>query len=216
MTRNKIYAIVEGHGEANPPRGGGQPAVTVLISKLLQELECWHIFADQTPYRMRSCGDFFNEKQTLENVIRIHKMYPDCCAILILVDMDENCPREMAQGLVRRIESMESLPFSVVIVCANSEYEAWFLASLESIHDQQTYPDDPEAIRGAKGWLKKHFEYEPTNDQSAYTRRLDVQLAKSRSRSFQRLYHAFEEIVAADAQGTAVITPNRFQDEGKL
>ena len=207
MSRNKIYAIVEGHGEAEPPTQGQQPAVTVLIAKLLQDLQCWSLFpAKKKPWRMRSSGDFF-ARGKLEKVIRAHKMFTDCAALLILLDMDDDCPKQKGPALAERIRAMEKLPFTVVIVCATREYEAWFLASLESIHVGHTYPDNPEDIRAAKGWLKRQFGYQEARDQSAYTQALDIVLAWDRSRSFQRLYHAFEQIVSAFEMGETVITP---------
>ena len=43
--RNKIYAIVEGQGEANKPSSGELPAIIVLIKRLLyDELACWSLF----------------------------------------------------------------------------------------------------------------------------------------------------------------------------
>jgi len=143
----------------------------------------------------------------LEKVIRAHKMFADCAAVLILLDMDDDCPKQKGPALAERIRAMEELPFTVVIVCATREYEAWFLASLESIHTAHTYSDDPEGIRAAKGWLKRKFGYQEARDQSAYTQALDIVLAWDRSRSFQRLYHAFEQIVSAFEIGQTVITP---------
>jgi hypothetical protein len=207
MARNKIYAIVEGHGEAEAPTEGEQPAVTVLIAKLLQDLQCWTLFpAKKPPWRMRSSGDFFAANK-LENVIRAHTRFPDCAALLVLLDMDDECPKEQGPALAERIRTIEALPFTVVIVCATREYEAWFLASLESIHPSHTYKGEPEAIRAAKGWLKRQFDYREARDQSAYTRALDVVLAWDRSRSFKRLYHAFEQIVAAVETNQAIVTP---------
>lgn len=207
MPRNKIYAIVEGHGEAEAPREGEQAAVTVLIAKLLADLQSWTLFpAKKPPWRMRSSGDFFAAGK-LENVIRAHKMFPDCAALLVLLDMDDDCPKQQAPALAKRIRAMEDLPFTVVIVCATREYEAWFLASLESIHQGHSYEGDPEAIRAAKGWLNRKFGYQEARDQAAYTRALDVVLAWDRSRSFQRLYHAFEQIIAASRVNQTTITP---------
>jgi len=208
MTRNKVYAIVEGHGEANRPSSGEQPAVVVLIGKMLSALECWTLFPNERTFRMLSYGDFFRGDK-LERTIRYHKMYDDCAAILVLLDMDDECPEEKAPKLVERISHIESLPFSVVVVCAKCEYEAWFLASLETIHDRQIFDGDPEAKRDAKGWLRRNFGYKPTRHQAAYTRELDIALAYKRSRSFRRLHHAFQEIVDAAQTGQIVITPAR-------
>lgn len=207
MTRNKIYAIVEGHGEANPPPSGGQPAVYVLISKLLQELQCWTLFVRGRipPFRMKY-GEFFRDDK-LERVIRYHDKYEDCAAVLILLDMDDDCPKEKALEIANRIRNMGTLPFSVVIVCAKREYEAWFLASLEMIHDGRVYDGEPEEKRDAKGWLRRQFGYKPTRHQAEYTYAIDTTLACERSRSFRRLYHAFQELVEAVKEGQPIVSP---------
>jgi len=172
MTRNKVYAIVEGHGEANRPFSGEQPAVIVLINKMLSQFQCWALFPQEkiAPFRM-SYGDFFRGDK-LERAIRYHKKFEDCAAILVLLDMDDNCPKIKAPELTQRISKMEQLPFSVVVVCAKPEYEAWFLASLETIHNQHTFDGDPEAKRDAKGWLRKNYGYKQTQYQAIYTRKL--------------------------------------------
>jgi hypothetical protein len=149
MPRNKVYAIVEGHGEALAPDKDHPPAVTALMAKLLQELRCWTLFPQSKPiWRVRSCGDFFAQGK-LENAIRAHKNLADCAAVLILLDLEDDCPAEKGPELAGRIRAMEELPFSVVVVCAKCEYEAWFLASLESIQQGRNYPGDPEAVRDA-------------------------------------------------------------------
>jgi hypothetical protein len=197
--RNKIYAIVEGQGE--------QTAVPTLIGRLLAELECWTLFPSKIqPFRLKSYGAFFTE-DTLERAIRYHQKFPDCAALLILLDMDDDCPQEMAFILTERIGQLQPLPFSVVVVCAKCEYEAWFLASLESIQPNSTFEDDPEAIRDAKGWLKEQFGYRPVRHQTSYTQKLDFSLARSRSRSFRRLYHAAQELVTAHQNESSVLTP---------
>jgi hypothetical protein len=123
--------------------------------------------------------------------------------------MDDDCPKDKGPALAERIRIIGSLPFTVVVVCATREYEAWFLASLESIHPNHTYEGEPEAIRAAKGWLNRKFDYREARDQSAYTRALDIVLAWERSRSFQRLYHAFEEIIASAKANQPTITPEK-------
>lgn len=207
MRRNKVYAIVEGHGEAQPPPGGREPAVHILIARLLHALNCWTLFPGKkySPFRLSSSGSFFRAGK-LENTIRLHKKYEDCAAVLILVDMEDHCAKDKAFEITGRISRMEPLPFSVAVVCAVREYESWFLASLESIANR-SYGDKPEKRRNAKGWLNEELEYREVHDQAGYTKALDIDLALARSRSFRRLYHAFEEIVAAAEQGEAIITP---------
>ena len=58
-------------------------------------------------------------------------------AIFIILDSDDDCPAELGPALLRRASQARSdLPIAVVI--AKSEFEAWFLAAVES-------------LRGAKG-----------------------------------------------------------------
>jgi hypothetical protein len=125
--------------------------------------------------------------------------------------MDDECPKEKALALTTRITGMEPLPFSVVVVCATREFESWFLASLETIHINEFYDRDPEEIRDAKGWLRKRYGYKPTRHQATYTERIDLDLARKRSRSFRRLYHAFEEILAAANEDRLIVTPTKQQ-----
>lgn len=207
MVRNKIYAIVEGQGEANRPIAGGRSAVTVLTQKLLTELQCWTLFPVEkiAPFRM-SYSEFFRGDK-FERTIRYHKSFDDCAALLVLLDMDDECPKTQAFALTKRVAAMELLPFSVVTVCAHREFESWFLASLESIHEGAQYENDPEEIRDAKGWLRKKFGYKPTIHQARYTQNIAPSVAFVKSRSFRRLYHAFEEIVSAATEGKCIITP---------
>ncbi|MEZ4673292.1 MAG: hypothetical protein R2932_03495 [Caldilineaceae bacterium] len=93
-----------------------------------------------------------------------------------------NAPKEQASELTNRLRTMESLPFSVAVVCAKREYEAWFLASLETIHRGELYESEPEEIRNAKGWLRKKFGYKPTVHQANYTRLIDITIAHDRSK----------------------------------
>jgi hypothetical protein len=206
MIRNKIYTVVEGHGEADSRRSSQTPAITILVGKLLTELRSQTLFPGKRPWRMSSSGDFY-KRDKLERVLRAFKEFEDCAAVLILVDVDENCPILKAHEITSIIQNMEPLPFCVVVVCVKCEYEAWFLASLETIHRAITYPGNPESIRDAKGWLRKSFGYKQVQDQASYTRKLDIALAQNRSRSFRRLYHAFEEILHATEEGKIIITP---------
>jgi hypothetical protein len=209
--RNKIYANVEGHGEANRPSPAEQPAVLVLLKRLLQNLQCRTLFiAEKVPPFRLSYSQFFNGEK-FENAVRYHIKYSDCAALVILLDMDDDCPKEKAFNLTARVRSLGVLPFSVVVVCAKREYEAWFLASLESIHLGAIYNGDPESPRDAKGWLKKQFKYRQMRDQSSYTHKLNIDLAHKRSRSFRRLYHAIEEIVTAVASEHQVVTPRLME-----
>ncbi len=212
MPRNKVYAIVEGHGEADPPSPGADPAANVLIIRLLQYTECWAWFpAKRRPYRLNSCGDFYPKIENLLQVLDAHREYADCAAVLVLFDIDDDNPCEIGPAVAQRIRQHQAqrgaYPFSIVVVCAHREYESWFLASLESIHPGQRGPDAPETLRDPKNWLRRYFGYQPVRHQAQYTQAIDLSLAQERSRSFRRLLHAFEQLASACHTGQQILTP---------
>jgi len=81
------------------------------------------------------------------------------------------------------------------------------LVSLDAIHPGESYPGNAESHRDAKGWLRKQFGYREVRDQARYTRLLDIEATCKRSRSFQRLCHAFQDLIAACAMGQPIVTP---------
>lgn len=88
-----------------------------------------------------------------------------------------------------------NLPIAVVL--AKREFEAWFLAAAESIRGRRGLrndihsPDDPEAIRDAKGWLSGRMEsdrkYHEKRDQPALAASFDLEQARQAD-SFDKCY----------------------------
>lgn len=116
--------------------------------------------------------------------------------ILILLDADDDCPAQ--KGAEIRARAVEVVPHRpVAVVLANREYEAWFIAaaaSLEGFRSFRCKANDamanPEIPRNAKGWIGERIRdgvYRETSDQSAFSARIDLQLAFDRSRSFRKL-----------------------------
>jgi hypothetical protein len=92
-------------------------------------------------------------------------------------------------------------------VLAHREYEAWFLAAIESLRgvrgiraDAVSHPD-PEAPGGAKGQLEQRLaagrSYSETADQAALTATFDMAQTYRRCRSFRRMVRAFGLLAAA-------------------
>ena len=85
---------------------------------------------------------------------------------------------------------------------AKSEYEAWFLASADSLGGRRGLrtgldaPEDPERVRDAKAWIQSNRidgrAYSPPVDQAALTDGIDVDLARDRSASFDKLCRVLE------------------------
>ena len=117
-------------------------------------------------------------------------------AILILLDSDDDCPAELAPTILNRISPVfHNIPIAVVF--AQHEFESWFLAAAESLRGKRglksdiSPPDNPEAIRGAKEWLRRRMPsgktYSVTQDQPALTALFDIEQAR-KADSFDKCY----------------------------
>ena len=116
--------------------------------------------------------------------------------ILVLLDADRDCPKDLAPRLLRRATKARP-DRDIRVVLAKTEYEAWFLAAADSIAGKRgiapsaTPPDDPESIGNAKGWLRKRMPrdqpYRPTLDQAALSAIFDLDAARQ-APSFDKLW----------------------------
>lgn len=209
----KIVPIVEGDGEVE--------AVPTLLSKILAEMGRYDVQVER-PRNAKGCKNLM-KPAGLEGFVELAATVPGCGAVLILMDADKECAKGLAQEFSKRVLALK-VHRPVVIVIANREYEAWFLASLETIAGKElqgrqgfpiglTYskPDGVEEIVGVKGWLSSQLPqnraYKPAEDQAALTRMIDTTLARQRSRSFRRLCHAVAEAVQAIDSGQPCVTP---------
>lgn len=206
--RSGIVAIVEGEGD--------EKAVPGLVRKILWACNCYHLPVARA---IKTKG-----KPALLKKFERYLQYAvdnGSTAILVLVDADEECPREGAAGLAWKAKKL-NLNVPIAIVYAKQEYETWFICSLapdcgNGIRERLELPADvtapacPETIGDAKKWLKRHMRrqnsYRETVDQEPLTHQLELDLVRSKSRSFRRLWHAMEELVQAVEQGAAIVTP---------
>ena len=209
-----IVPIVEGRGEI--------AAFPLLLRRLLTEEYSRFdltigrpITADGRQNLLRSDG--------IERFLRgTREVRPDAAGIIVLIDLDEDdCAADLARELAARARGV-GLSIPVVIVVVVQAYEAWFPASIETIRGQRVkklafLPDDvesppePETICSPKDWLKGRLVagrgYKETQDMVPLTASLDFDLVRPRSRSFQRLGHAIEELIAAVDQRSVAVTP---------
>ena len=197
-----IRPIVEGQGEV--------AALPVLLRRLRDEAEAWNIDIAR-PQRLHR-GNFV-QRERLQIAVRVAALDNDVAAILLLLDADDDCPRELAPRLnAWATEAAGAKPCAVVM--ANREYEAWFLASIEalrgkaSIRADATSHPDPEAPRAAKAELERRMHegasYSPTVDQATLSAGLDLAQVYGACRSFRKLVMSFGTLVAA----TGVALPN--------
>ena len=205
----KIVAIVEGDGE--------QHAVPGLLRRILTERLCKFDISISQPVVTKGKPNMLKQ---FDKFLRYAIQRP-CDAILLLLDADDECPKEKYVHLSKNAAAL-NLKIPVAIVYAKCEYETWFICSLSQDKGQKirdrlriletiTAPDNVENIRGAKEWLGQFMPsdrgYTATSDQTALTYHMDLDLVYSRSRSFRRLCHAVEELVQAINSRTSSVTP---------
>jgi hypothetical protein len=125
--------------------------------------------------------------------------------VFILLDADDDCPANLGPELLARAaRARPDVPFALVL--ANREYEAWFLAAIESLAGHCELPTelppfpDPESIRGAKErisrLMRRGRRYSPTADQSELTLRFDMELARQRSPSFDKCWREVDRLLS--------------------
>jgi len=123
-------------------------------------------------------------------------------SILVLVDADDDLACVLGPSLQARAARARPDLLSAVVV-ANREKESWFLASIESLAGRRGIPADvqapeaPDAIRGAKERIAGCMDrpYSEVTDQPALAALFDLDLARSRSPSFDKLVREFLRLV---------------------
>ena len=141
--------------------------------------------------------------------------------VFILRDADQHCPIDLASDFTRRALALKPR-IPVTIAVAKCMYEAWFLASMETISgvSWNGHPgipagvicDEPETVNDPKAWITHRLPgsraYKETIDQYALTKLLSVAHAHKNSRSFQRLCKSIIELCDAIDDGLVVVTPH--------
>lgn len=209
--------IVEGHGEVE--------AAPLLIRRLLHEQFQRYDLEIKKPFNAHSNSNIL-KPGGLENFLELARRAVDpCCqGLIVLLDAERehhDCPPNLAVSLARRTARL-GLPFPVAIVCANCEYESWFIASLHTMRSHLRpnvkYPGDPEQECGAKGWLSENMPpprvYKETVDQVKLTQSLDIPHTIKHSRSFQRMVHAVEQLTQEISSGKVTISPLSDDETG--
>ncbi len=189
-----IQPIVEGHGELT--------AVPELLRRLMTELGIFDIGV-RRPIR-QTRGELLSEER-FRRAIRLACLQPGVRAILVIFDLDDDCARDIVPRL-RKWGEQEAPRLPLIVSLARREYEAWFLAAVEShrgkrrIRNDAGYPGNPEAIRDAKGavsrFMPPNLPYAETADQVALTAQLHLGQAYRRASSFRKLVKELSQALA--------------------
>jgi hypothetical protein len=195
MPSLSIGCIVEGHGEVQ--------AVPILIRRIGATIDPSLWIDVKSPLRISRSK--LVRGQELERAVEFAaRKTGGQGGILILVDSDDDCQAQLGpQLLARARKTRDNLPIGVVL--AKREFEAWFLASAESLRGKRglpgnlTPPPDPELIRGAKEWIARRITggstYSETLDQPALTAIFDLDQAARRSDSFDKCVREITSLI---------------------
>jgi Domain of unknown function (DUF4276) len=176
--------IVEGHGE--------EQAAPILVRRIARASR-FHASIRCRTWRVKKSA--FVQSGEFERVIEaITRIIGRSRPILVLLDADDDCPRDLADDLKARCH-LAHPDVLISVVIAKKEYEAWFLAAAKSLAGKRGLaervdpPDDPESIRGAKEWLTTRMpsdqSYSATRHQAAYSELMDLSEAR-RAPSFRK------------------------------
>ncbi len=206
-----IQPIVEGHGDV--------VAFPVLLRRLLAEAGRSTIGVGRPIRRRRH--ELVRELDVQKAVrLALSKQY--CRAILILFDGDSDCPAELGPA-VRAWATASAGGIPCEVVLAHREYEAWFLAAIESIRgrrgilsDAESHPS-PEEPRGAKEQLEARMRagtsYIETIDQPALSALFSMSDAYRRSRSFRKLTRSIGALLSSLQQDVGIWPPASWNSQ---
>lgn len=189
-----IASIVEGHGEVS--------AVPKLLHRLAAEFPMADLRTPKPPWR-RPRGSLV-APNGIEREVQSNSWVGPSGGILVVLDADDDCPAQLAPELLNRAQAARP-DLRVSVVLAKREFEAWFLASAQSLAGRHgfpadmTTPDDPEGVRGAKEWLSRHrpkgHPYKETVDQATLASSFDISQARKHSPSFDKFCREIEALL---------------------
>jgi len=193
----EIGCIIEGDGE--------EDALPILLRRIIQEIDPSTYIRVRRPYR-RPKGRLKRQEHLSQIVQLVARQLVPPHALLILLDADDDCPAEFGPRLLDwALSARRDVPIAVVM--ANREYEAWFLAAAESLRGHRglagdlSPPADPEAISGAKEWLRRYMApgapYTPMSHQASFSAMIDLELARQRAPSFDKLCRDVRRLIEA-------------------
>lgn len=210
MKSVRVIPIVEGHGEV--------VAIRTLLDRTWREIIRGEWIDVLTPIRRprnkllrpgRGGASSQPNAEEIAHAVRLGTMklaaksQPEVAElILLLLDADEDCPRELApQIMIAARDAAGSCQTAVVL--AKEEYETWFVAAAASLARHLNLTEEPPALpeqqRCGKAWISQRIRasrYSETVDQVRLTAEMDLHMCRQRSPSFDKLCRVFEELEA--------------------
>ena len=174
-----IASIVEGDGEV--------AALPILLRRLAAELEPFVVVNALPPIRVRRDRFLNKDEELRRQLLLAASKCGDDGWILIVLDADDDCPRQKGADIYGR--AREYVPHRrLSVVLANREFEAWFIAAARALDGVRGFALTPGELvdalpRNAKGWIRERMHgksYSEMIDQPAFAARIDRSAASAR------------------------------------
>lgn len=191
MSLIHLAPIVEGHGEVN--------AVRQLLERTTHVVSTNCVANVLPPIRIPKAKLINDRDELLRAVdlatLKLRLLEGGHRVVFILLDGDDDPACILAPRILADVRRERPSVF-VSCVIAVIEYETWFVAAAESLDRflaaefRDHIPTDPEGERRGKGWIQRFIaktKYSETVDQVRLTSAFDINLARTRSRSFDKL-----------------------------
>jgi hypothetical protein len=203
----RVTVVVEGQGEYE--------AIRTLLERIWYELLHGDYIDVTRPFRQKQ-GTLLKEEglKAAVDAVKI-KLGPDTPdgprkLILILIDAEDQCPKELAPRLLGWArEARSDADLACVLPCPM--FETWLvaaaasLAGINGLPADLATPEDPEGHRLGKGWIRKKLphKYSGPIHQPRFAAKIDLALCRRNSPSFDKLCRELEKRLpkppAADA-----------------
>ena len=187
----RVGLIVEGQGEYE--------AVRTLLGRVWYELLGGDFIEVIRPFRQPQGRLLQKEwlKKTVDAVqIKLRANLPEGTRslVLILIDAETLCPKELAPRLLGWAREARS-DADIACVLPNPMFETWFaaaaasLAGVNGLPGNLPVPADSEGKRLGKPWIRSHLarKYSETVDQPRFAAKIDLHACRENSASFDKL-----------------------------
>lgn len=199
-----IVPLVEGYGDLS--------AVPELLRRLVAQAH-GTVGVDRAWRLTRPT--MLNEHE-LKRYAKAAALGPQCSALIAVFDADDDLACVVGPRVSAWLsEAVPNKPTAAVV--AKREYEAWILASLESVRGCRAiqqgaiYLGDPETPRNPKGeieaWMPRGRSYHETADQVALTAAMDLETTFRRCSSFQKMVRDLNRILQALGASAVELPP---------
>ena len=189
--------IVEGDADSE--------AVPFLLRRVIEHEQMFDHDILERPIRARDIPTVRRAGE-LERFVQYACARPRCDSVLVLIDCDDDCARDVAFEFCKRVNDIaQRARKKVGIGFFCREFEALFLCSISSLNenypelgftlDDAPAPEVVERVRDAKGTLAglmSSRSYKPTRDQAPFVSALDLDYLVQHSRSFQHVRRLME------------------------